>query len=204
MFKGFEIDVVFDKNESIFDVNHPPTDSIHLSLAELLGSLAKPSAISYWLDVKNLDKNNAAASLNRLLQLCELFNIKTNSVIVESQSYHLLSIFTTKGFKTSYYLPTPFIASLAAKFYQNLTTDEEQLVLRIQNSINKGTFDYISTDSQYLPFIDTLLKNKKKILLWNTSLEHHKFFDRKKIKQIIESDKDIHVLLIQLESQYDR
>ncbi len=204
IFQGIEMDVVFNNRSHLFDVNHPPEDSIHLSLEQLFASLADPSVLSYWLDFKNLTKNNVTTSLDRLVQLCESFAINTDSIIVDSEHYQLLSDFTTRGFRTSYYLPTPFIAALEKKSYANLTISEQESLARMQNSITQGSFDYISTYSKYHSFIVTLLKTNKKILLWNTSLEHHKFFDRKKIKQIIARDKNIHVLLIQLESQYDR
>jgi len=205
MFQGIEIDVVFDGNNNNFDVNHPPDESIHLSLENLLESLPKkPATLSYWLDYKNLNKANLKSSLEKLVQLSSTFQIKRSSIIVESDKHTLLPLFTEHGFKTSYYLPTSFISTLKEKDYRNLTTVESQSLNQMQHAINQGNFDYISTYSKYHFFVNGLLSVNKKILLWNVGLEHHNYFDMRKIKKILALDKNIQVLLIQFDSKYDR
>ncbi len=205
IFKGIEIDVVFDKKTRFFDVNHPPDQSINLSLETLLASLPSPlSHLSFWLDCKNLNKGNVDKSVTRLIQLCFTFNIPRSSIIVESGSPELLSEFSKHDFKTSYYLPTTFLSQLKEKNYNNLTTIEQNSLTHLKQVINQSQFDYISTYSEYYFFISKLLNTKKSILLWNVGLEPHKYFDRKQIKKILSYNKNIEVLLVQLSSKYDR
>ena len=58
-FSGVELDIVFaEKNgQWYFDVNHPPYESIALSLDEYFASLDNPNQLKLWLDFKNLSKS---------------------------------------------------------------------------------------------------------------------------------------------------
>lgn len=204
IYQGIEMDVVFDKKKNTFDVNHPPVQSIDLALETLLASLSNPSSLSYWLDYKNLEKGSVKAAVTRLLELSRLFTIKKTAIIVESEHPDLLLAFAENGFRTSYYLPLHFLSTIEGKKDSDLSVSENQALSRLRDAITGGDFDYISMDSKFYRFAAERLPGNKDILLWNTALEHHKFFDRKKIKNILSADKRIQVLLTQFESRYDR
>jgi len=49
-FYGVELDVVFLDSLNEFDVNHPPAESINLSLFEYLSTIKENKKLHFWLD----------------------------------------------------------------------------------------------------------------------------------------------------------
>jgi hypothetical protein len=102
-YEGMEIDVVYDSSAGYFDVGHPPTPSAGLSLDRLLAAVPDIGSHYFWIDFRNLTDANAPAACGLLLAIARKYGIVGN-MIVESINPKALSIFTTKGFYTSYYL----------------------------------------------------------------------------------------------------
>jgi len=141
-YAGIELDLVFDIKSQTFDVNHPPAESIGLSLETYLSQLHQNNTLGVWLDFKNLDSLNANLALSRLLFLTQKYQINKNYIIVESQNPKHLKIYQKAGFKTSYYLPA-FLNKLSPK---ELTKKIEEIKLNIQNhnptAISTNIVDY--------------------------------------------------------------
>ena len=106
-YAGVELDLVFrdDERGRWFDVNHPPRESIGLSLDTYLDSIPRPSRLQYWLDIKNLQDSNREAVAHRLEYLFDRHGLEKDEVIVESKDFAALSHLSASGFRTTYYLP---------------------------------------------------------------------------------------------------
>lgn len=156
-FNNVELDIVFNKKTNSFDVNHPPAPSINLTLYDYLSSINTTSRNNFWLDFKNLNKNNKESSLKKLNLICKNLNLNKNQFVIESTSpIHLLS-HHLDGFKTSYYLP-PQLNKLNKK--KQITKLNE-----IQKNCSISKVDYISTDVSDYNILQKHFSNKKK-LLW--------------------------------------
>ncbi len=105
-YNGFELDLIYYEEENFFDVNHPTEKSINLKFEDYINSLnSKVVFDGFWLDMKNLNQNNASKILTKLSQILNTKNIPYNKVLIESEDPNSLSIFKEKGFRISYYLP---------------------------------------------------------------------------------------------------
>ncbi|RFN59192.1 FAM151 family protein [Marixanthomonas ophiurae] len=104
-FKGIELDLVYQKQTNSFDVNHPPAESIDLTFADYLSTL-KPDERPYlWLDIKNLNPENATSIHEKLISIFSSLSYPFETILVETKHPEALAIFQQSGFKTSYYLP---------------------------------------------------------------------------------------------------
>lgn len=102
---GVEFDVYFDLPKKIFDVHHDPDHSIGLNLEDQLQVYTQRGMkASIWLDLKNLDDSNYISAVTTLSVLCSKYNL-TNKLLVESNRADLLTVFSDRGFFTSYYIP---------------------------------------------------------------------------------------------------
>lgn len=141
-YAGIELDVVFDNESKTFDVNHPPAQSIDLTLEEYLSHFKADTGFGIWLDFKNLTEQNAKSALNRLLYLTEKYKLIQEKIIVESQYPEYLDWFQTAGFKTSYYLPS-FLNRLSSK---HLSEKLDEINLKIKTykptAISTNIVDY--------------------------------------------------------------
>tara|TARA_B100001741_G_scaffold283846_1_gene259048 strand:- start:152 stop:871 length:720 start_codon:yes stop_codon:yes gene_type:complete len=101
-FKGFELDVFYNQSLNQFDVKHHGKYT-ELSLNQYF-SYSKDLSLKYWIDFKNLNKNNVIDAISLLDTLTSKYLIKVD-VIVESKNIELLSVFKKHGFSISYWLP---------------------------------------------------------------------------------------------------
>lgn len=192
-YAGIELDLVFDEKTKTFDVNHPPTESIGLTLETYFSHYDLGNHGGIWLDFKNLTATNAESSLERLIVLSEKFQLEKNKIIVESRQPEYLGGFKKAGFKTSYYLPT---------FMNQLS--EEKLQEKI-SEINLNLENYpttaISTNIVDYEIIAAYFPNHTKYL-WSidktfTSRVFKNYFrNRKALK-----DPTVEVLLVRVNRQ---
>ncbi|GAA4234081.1 hypothetical protein GCM10022291_12680 [Postechiella marina] len=127
---GVELDLVYNTENNFFDVNHPPSKSHDLKFETYIQGLKKPERLKgIWLDIKNLNKENASAILYKIIKILDSKNIKYQSVLIETRYPEALPIFTKMGFKTSYYLPY--------KLYQKNDKELKNTVFKI-NQILKN------------------------------------------------------------------
>ncbi|MBN2055456.1 sulfatase-like hydrolase/transferase [bacterium] len=106
IFSGVELDLVFTEEDGsfYFDVNHPPVESIHLTLDAYLNAAAEVPDLRFWFDIKNLTHANRHILREHLDELIERYNLH-NRIVVESCSYDCLAGLARDGVITSYYLP---------------------------------------------------------------------------------------------------
>lgn len=188
-FKGVELDVVFMSNEKdvFFDVHHPPDRSINLSLTEYFQSIHDASEFRYWIDFKNLNKDNELLSSAKLDSIAVILKIDKTNIIVESTKPWFLKSFKKKGFRTSYYLPI----NLHALDSSVLKTEIEKITKNISMYDNT----YISADYKDYPILKKNFPENKKILWFTIYGSMNRFNARFLIYKIL-SDNNVDVLLI--------
>ncbi|RMB60624.1 DUF2181 domain-containing protein [Dokdonia sinensis] len=159
---GVELDVVYDLENNLFEVYHPPAPPTGLSLNEYFEAIERREEQQIWLDFKNLDASNESAALNRLEEICLMFSISRNQIIVESRNPQFLSSFFNSGYRTSYYLP----GSLTTQ----KDTERSNLLKQIASNIDASKPTFISTHKDD---VDLLKENfpSKSILTWTIHLE---------------------------------
>lgn len=160
-FSGVELDVVFDTTLNVFDVNHPPAESIGLNLLAYLKS-NKQNELHFWLDFKNLSPENALQALKRLEFLCAELSILKKQFIVEAIQPELLKLFAKNGFQTSYYLHWPGLYQLSE---ENLNETITQIKANIFPELS-----YISSSYHDFELLNQHFPNQEK-LLWLTENE---------------------------------
>lgn len=160
-FSGVELDVVFNSTGEVFDVNHPPAESIGLNLLEYLKSNTE-SDLNFWLDFKNLSPENASQALKRLQFLCAELTISKKQFIVEATQPELLKLFAKNGFQTSYYLNWPGLYQLSE---ESLNETISQIKANIFPELS-----YISSSYHDFELLNQHFPDQEK-LLWLTENE---------------------------------
>ena len=113
-FKGFELDVFYNKNLNQFNVKYYGSISDNLTLDEYFIN-CKDYSLKYWIDFKNLNENNVNDAIILLDSLSTNYSLK-NDIIIESKNIELLSKFKQNDFCISYWLPS---FNLIRSSYQN-------------------------------------------------------------------------------------
>jgi hypothetical protein len=157
-FRGMEIDVMYDSAADSFDVGHPPTPSIGLSLDRLLGAVPDVADHYFWIDFRNLTDTNAPAACIRLVAIARKHNLISH-MIVESVHPTALACFTDNGFRTSYYL-FPEVSLPAMNTAQRTAYYEEVKAGLAASSVNALSMSYES-----LPFVDRYFPDAE-VLTW--------------------------------------
>lgn len=153
LYSGVELDIVYDSINNYFDVNHPPAQSIDLSLTRFLKTKKDYNNFGLWLDFKNLNKANNRITAEKLDSITNALNIDPHNVIVESTHPIYLEEFSKKGFKTSFYLP------------DNITELSENELQAHYNFMQSNSIDFISSNVNDYYFMKDKFTNTK-ILTW--------------------------------------
>jgi len=141
-FEIIELDLVYDEVNDLMDVNHPPTESINLKLADYLSGIKGSQKPFLWLDMKNITKRNSAGVLNSLLKELTKINYPLSRVLIETQSSEVLTAFVKAGFKTSYYLPYGLCRMGATELRESVGSIREILKKQPSIAISSDIQDY--------------------------------------------------------------
>lgn len=187
-FKGVEIDIIYDEHSNTFDVNHPPSKSINLTLSKLLADIQQKERPYLWLDIKNLNYKNAPIIFDKLVILFNRFNFEFDKVLIETRYPKALPIFTKAGFKTSYYLPYRLNKKKDSELKEEINKIDK--ILKEQPNIG------ISTNHKDYDIINANFPNKTKYiwaLVWPINID---FF----ITNRILKDPKVKVVLVNYKS----
>lgn len=204
VFSGIELDVVYNENKNIFDVTHPPVESIGLDLEKYWAGIDAPKDKCFWVDLKNLTSSNSNLAVQRLIFLADKYSLSRKKIIVESGQAVLLLPFKENGFYTSYYLPSNIIRGISGKAKNTLNQKDIQNIETIRNIFLTSKVDAVSTNSRNYDFIKDHLPQVKEILLWNMDVEFYCPGTIARLASIINSDRRIKVLLVEYRSIHDR
>lgn len=189
-YAGVELDILYDLKSNSFDVNHPPAESIGLTLDNYFSNIKKTNNLGVWLDFKNLSNENAQQSLIKLKELIKKHNLNSKDIVVESQSPEFLADFKKEEIKTSYYLPT---------FLNRLSEDElKQKLKEINTKITNHPTTAISTNIVDYSIIAKHFPNETKYLwnidgVYNARIFKNFFLNREVLK-----DPNVQILLVKV------
>ena len=169
-YQNFEIDTHFfdenlaqrvGKNEAYFDVGHDGVEhSVGLDLAQMLEFIRQKEAefkqkapkiqtnSKIWLDFKNLNAQNSAPALQKLIKIADKAGFKRGDIIVKSGAHEQLRAFRAAGFYTSYYVPYFELGALKK--------DGEQIAARLRAIAASGAVDALSFPYYLYDFIKSL------------------------------------------------
>ena len=186
-FDGFELDVVYDLDKNIFDVNHPPAKSINLILDNYLSSIDSINNYKLWIDFKNLNSKTKLNALNRLNFIAATHKINPINIIVESDNLTDLYEFKNAGYQISFYLPS----------LHNLKSENlEQTITNINDQLKKNNNIYISSNCIDYQIMKEKFPKQKKLLWVSGKISKTSGIKTLTIINSIIKDKLVEVLLI--------
>lgn len=112
IFAGAEMDLVFDPEQGVFEVRHPPIAATGLTLRQVLEYLRRQDdPMRLWLDLKKVEANDVDRIIDQLLKLDREFGLKPRAIVETSFRGEGFGRLSAEGFYVSYYLPTREIRS---------------------------------------------------------------------------------------------
>ncbi len=204
IFKGAEVDLVYDGQATDFDVTHPPTSSIGLMLSDYLAQVNISEDFYFWFDMKNINPDNCASASQDLLTICDVQNLRVENCIVESPHVEILSAFSDKGFLTSFYLPSHFIRQLEQKNYQGLSKQELEDLNNLRQRFMENLTWSISIDARHLEFVSLHFPEAERYLSWFEFKSPYDHFRRLEIQEVLNQYPQLEVLLVKHPSVHTR
>ena len=155
-FKGVELDLVYNEKTTRFDVRHPPAGSFGLTFERYLSEIPEGNYPGLWLDIKNLNKNNAPLVLEKINFILNKKKYPRKAILIETQHPEALPLFSKAGFNTSYYIKSWLYQSSKKRLEKELDTISE--IINAQPRLG------ISTHYKNYGIIDIAFRKKKKYI----------------------------------------
>lgn len=184
-FDGVEVDIIYSSKKNDIYVAHGYEDTVNkLFFDEYLSALEKPEKMYYWIDFKNLNKNNAPKALEIFGSIVDKYNIR-DKVIIESNSTGALKIAKENNFHVMLWVE-------AISYRKNPTFDDTLSVIKkIRSKIELVEPDAISCVYTMFPILCDSFPNQN-IHFWDTqkkftpdNVEHTKNLCRSKNVKIV-------------------
>lgn len=184
-FQGIELDVVFEKENGTFNVRHNvERASSNIYLKEYLEMIdAKNDKIYYWIDFKNLNRDNLKEATIRLQEIISKRNL-ANRMIVESFMATEVVELNKSGIRTSFWIPHLDANSTKA--------DSARAFSLIDDVIKSGCFNALSAHYKMLQFLHEFYPENN-IHLWTNGLITGQ--DKSVISEL-HAQKDVKVILV--------
>lgn len=104
LFVGLEIDLIYSINTNTLYVAHDPPDTLeNKTFDNWLAALSNHSDNHYWLDIKNLDLENAYFVGTKVYELADKYDI-VNNIIIESTFKEALKIIKKTNLHVLYWV----------------------------------------------------------------------------------------------------
>jgi len=156
--RSFELDLMFKQNneQGYFEIGHDDKEANGRTFESYLALLQPSYPIKkIWIDVKNIDKNNADAILAHLELLDQKYSIKPILLLESSTTSVRFQNFSKAGYHTSYYLPTGTITTLLEQNDPQALQLEAQ---RIRDLTLAQSLSAVSFVASLYPFVKTYLE----------------------------------------------
>lgn len=186
-YAGLEIDITYIDSLQTFLILHGGGhfEPNPVTFEKWIYEIDNIKNLGLWLDFKNLDENNAKASLDEMNRLYSEYKLQKNNTIVESKKAAYLKDFQKAGFKVSYYIPDFKPNSVSQSELQEYT-DKIKIMTSENNMITISGYYY---QYQYMrdsfPDLD--------LLLWYN--KYNKIVKNKYIR-IANNDDKVKILLV--------
>ncbi len=187
-FSGVEIDLRFINGCNRFETGHDA--SIGLNLTDYLDSIPYCNRHYYWLDFKNLQRDNVVDALSVLQNIANKYKIK-EKIIVESKEPELLYHFKQSGFFTSYWVAD--VSDVLLPYFA-----EQELRKEIEENIKKYPFSILSSSYEMVPFLNKYFNNHY-FHIWTNGLSSES--DKAEIKELAKDD-NIKIILVDYKQNF--
>lgn len=190
-FSGLETDIVFDADRNVFDVRHDIEDTFTgRTLDNFLDSIKLKNERHFWLDFKNLNKNNLNASSQRLKTVLDKHKLRERAII---ESFHpdRLSELAKDGFYTSYWVP---------HFEMNEATQErkDDAVNKVKKMLQESEFNALSCHHEMYPLYKKHFPEST-FHLWTNGLTTE---EDKQIIKDLHAEEQVRVILVDYKENF--
>ncbi len=202
IYSGVELDVVLEADSGgshHFDVNHPPAESISLSLDTYLSKAVGRGSLRFWLDLKNLDQESWQPTVSRLRWLMRKHGLERDRIIVESTNFRALRHLVEAGFDSSYYLPYLKLDEMAVD-------ERERWATQLADNARLAGVDIISFPGYMLEFVSTQIRprlDEIELLTWIPKRSLANPEDAPFLQEVV-NDEAIQVVLVGHRTRFDR
>ncbi len=139
--EAIEVDLVYISETNILDIHHPPSPSIGLTFNTYVAALGDHQPF-LWLDIKNLDENNAELILQKLNSILNERKYPKQSILIETRYPEKLGLFEAEGYRTSYYLKQNLHKLPKTDLSSEIKNIRDILKIQPYLSISTEHFDY--------------------------------------------------------------
>ena len=166
IFDGLEVDVIYSPEKNDIYVGRVVADtSKNLPLDEWLSALKEPENMCYWVDFKNLSKDNAKKVFKVMDQLVKKYNIK-DKVFIESPDINALRIAKNKKYHTMLWVENLY-------YWENRDLEDTIYVMnQIRSQIKKLQPDAISCMYTMFPILCDSFPDQN-IHFWDTPKKYN-------------------------------
>lgn len=181
-----EVDLIFWKGK--FHVAHDTVDITALKIDDYFNELNKREG-KLWLDIKNLNVENATNALCEIDSLCSLHDVDKSRLIIESDNETALSHFTHDGgYFTSYYVKAPRPSGLSEE-------EQKKVISELEQVANRCNVSALSFPHHWYNEISRGMKSDITLLTWDHHtgewLFHASFWKRKMM-----NDPQVKIILV--------
>lgn len=165
LYPNIEVDVIFREDQK-FDVTHDIDTSFGLNLDSYFSYFEKERG-KMWLDIKNLNPDNAANMLAVMNGLTEHYHVDKERLIIESSCWEALDTLTRGGYYTSFYVPFDDPCSLENE-------EKEEYIEQLQEIADKQVVSALSFPGEWYITLKESLNRPIDLLTWqhrSTQLE---------------------------------
>ncbi len=198
-YDGFEMDVVYIEELGILENSHDKSDFKNYDLEMQFKNMFEKgdNKKKIWLDIKNINEVNKYDICNKILYLCNKYNISNKNIIIETSKYESTDVFKKAGFYTSYYFPYIDLSEVDKNDIQFITSKVEKI-------IKNSSVDYISFDYRYYDILRNIeMPMGKNFLCWDGDNSWLYFRFSNKTRDIF-NDSRVHIILVKEKSEYSR
>lgn len=165
VFDGLEVDVIYSPEKNDIYVGRIVADtSKNQTLDDWMSILKKPKKMSFWIDFKNLSKENANSALDVFDSITNKYNIHDNCFI-ESQDIEALKIVKERN-----YFTTLWVENL--HYWKKRSLKDTIFVMnKIRSQINELQPDAISCEYTMFPLLCDSFPEQN-IHFWDTPKDY--------------------------------
>lgn len=184
-YAGVEFDLNWHKTVQDFDVSHDMTGRLYFPLDEFLTEL--PQGKKIWFDYKNLNVENAQASMERMDALMQKHGVERGQVLVENSDWHGLKIFHDAGYYTSFYVPVN-------PYFLNSKIGQQKFAAALEDAVESRAVDAVSFPVEYYDLVKSL-HLPVDLLTWAPGDRWYRFCRDARLKRV-KDDPQVKVILI--------
>ena len=193
-YPNVEVDLVF-REDNTFDVTHDVGVSFGQQLDDYFAHMGETGG-RMWLDIKNLNPDNAERMLDALDTLAESYGMDKERLIVESPDWESLGLFTREGFYTSCYVTLDLPRRVEPE-------EEERGIEALRRVADSGNVCALSFPGPWYSTLKEELDRPIDLLTWRHRTTQLEFFLLPMGRKMV-NDPQLKVILVKDKGKYHR